>query len=200
MKNINFTNRRSKVKKFLIYLIPNIISLIVIYYIILFYITVEAHGDEWYVIGLLTFIFISGLFGIYVLFGKIEKFFWSRKEKIAYKRLQNILETKSIVESQEYKNEIEFQKIFNQKFRIKNKKDFIECYQEFSTETKNDSFSKKIYYLKELNGTETTEQIITKIRNRKYKEKMEENSRKSSSGGFFTGYVFNNMLRKIFKN
>ncbi|WVU42015.1 hypothetical protein V3433_11235 [Fusobacterium polymorphum] len=47
MKNINFTNRRSKVKKFLIYLIPNIISLIVIYYIILFYITVEAHGDEW---------------------------------------------------------------------------------------------------------------------------------------------------------
>ena len=125
MKNINFTNRRSKVKKFLIYLIPNIISLIVIYYIILFYITVEAHGDEWYVIGLLTFIFISGLFGIYVLFREIEKFFWSRKEKIAYKRLQNILEIKSIVESQKYKNEIEFQKIFNQKFRIKNKKDFI---------------------------------------------------------------------------
>lgn len=141
MKNINFTNRRSKVKKFLIYLIPNIISLIVIYYIILFYITVEAHGDEWYVIGLLTFIFISGLFGIYVLFREIEKFFWSRKEKIAYKRLQNILEIKSIVESQEYKNEIEFQKIFNQKFRIKNKKNFIECYQEFSTETKNDSNS-----------------------------------------------------------
>lgn len=81
MKNINFTNRRSKVKKFLIYLIPNIISLIVIYYIILFYITVEAHGDEWYVIGLLTFIFISGLFGIYVLFREIEKFFWSRKRK-----------------------------------------------------------------------------------------------------------------------
>lgn len=103
MKNINFTNRRSKVKKFLIYLIPNIISLIVIYYIIFFYITVEAHGDEWYVIGLLTFIFISGLFGIYVLFGEIEKFFWSRKEKIAYKRLQNILEIKSIVESQKYK-------------------------------------------------------------------------------------------------
>ena len=71
------------------------------------------------------FHFISGLFGIYVLFREIEKFFWSRKEKIAYKRLQNILEIKSIVESQKYKNEIEFQKIFNQKFRIKNKKDFI---------------------------------------------------------------------------
>ena len=64
MKNINFTNRRSKVKKFLIYLIPNIISLIVIYYIILFYITVEAHGNEWYVIGLLTFI----LFQDYLVF------------------------------------------------------------------------------------------------------------------------------------
>ena len=161
MKNINFTNRRSKVKKFLIYLIPNIISLIVIYYIILFYITVEAHGDEWYVIGLLTFIFISGLFGIYVLFREIEKFFWSRKEKI-------------------FLSSCEMAKA---------------C-----TETKNESFSKKIYYLKELNGTETTEQIITKIRNRKYKEKMEENSRKSSLGGFFTGYVFNDMLRKIFKN
>lgn len=95
---------------------------------------------------------------------------------------------------------IEFQKTFNQKFKIKNEKDFMECYQEFSIEIKNDSFSKKIYYLKELNGTETMEQIITKIRNRKYKEKIEENSRKTSSGGFFAGYIFNDILRKIFKN
>ena len=62
------------------------------------------------------------------------------------------------------------------------------CYKLFSEETKDEDYFNKEYYLRELSGKETPEEIVTTIRNRKSMEKMEENNNRSGFGvGFLLG-------------
>jgi len=73
-----------------------------------------------------------------------------------------------------------------EKFKKNNQYDL--CYKIFLEETKNESYSNKEYYLRELSGKESAEEIVTIIRNRKSLEKMENNNNRSGFGaGFLLG-------------
>ena len=120
---------------------------------------------------------------LYNLFFAIETKFWDVKEQLAYKRLRKILEIREYKNSDEYKEKISFENKFNEKFKKNNQYNL--CYKIFSEETKNESYFKKEYYLRELSGKETPEEIVTKTRNRKSLEKMERNNNRSGFGARF---------------
>ena len=180
--------RKNKRKKFFIYLFPNICLIATIIYLLILMFEMYYSKDISLYLAFVL-IFVLGIvvhWSLYNLFFAIETKFWDVKEQLAYKRLRKILEIRQYKNSDEYKEKASFKKKFNEKF--KNNNNFNLCYKLFSEETKNEDYSNKEYYLKELSGKETLEEIVTIIRNRKSMEKMEENNNRSRFGaGFLLG-------------
>lgn len=180
--------RKNKVKKFFIYLFPNIcLVATIIYLLILMFEMYHSKDISLYLaFALILVLGIVVHWSLYNLFFAIETKFWDVKEQLAYKRLRKILEIREYKNSDEYKEKISFENKFNEKFKKNNQYNL--CYKVFSEETKNESYFKKEYYLRELSGKETPEEIVTIIRNRKSMEKMEKNNNRSGFGvGFLLG-------------
>lgn len=180
--------RKNKRKKFFIYLFPNICLVATIIYLLILMFEMYYSKDIslYLAFALILVLGIVVHLSLYNLFFAIETKFWDVKEQLAYKRLRKILEIRQYKNSDEYKEKASFKKKFNEKF--KNNNNFNLCYKLFSEETKNEDYSNKEYYLKELSGKETPEEIVTIIRNRKSMEKMEENNNRSRFGaGFLLG-------------
>lgn len=159
--------RKNKMKKFWIYLFPNLCTMsTVIYFFTLLFKSFFSEDISWTLASILVLIVgISVNWSLYNLFFLIETKFWSKKEQLAYKRLKKISEIREYKNSKEYKEKIRFKNKFNEKFE--NNSYYELCYQIFSEETDNERYSDKEYYLRELTGKETPEEIVTKIRNRK---------------------------------
>ena len=162
--------RKNKVKKFFIYLFPNVCFIATIIYLSILMVEMYYSKDISLYLAFVL-IFVLGIvvhWSLYNLFFVIETKFWDGKEQLAYK------------EKASFKNK------FNDKF--KNNNNYNLCYKLFSEETKDEDYSNKEYYLRELSGKETLEEIVTIIRNRKSMEKMEENNNRSGFGvGFLLG-------------
>ena len=180
--------RKNKVKKFFIYLFPNICFIATIIYLSILMVEMYYTKDISLYLAFVL-IFVLGIvvhWSLYNLFFAIETKFWNIKEQLAYKRLRKILEIRKYKNSDEYKEKMSFKNKFNEKF--KNNNNYNLCYKLFSEETKDEDYSNKEYYLRELSGKETPEEIVTIIRNRKSMEKMEENNNRSGFGaGFLLG-------------
>lgn len=185
--------RKNKMKKFWIYLFPNMCTIATVIY--LFTLLLKAFFSE-DISWALAFVLVSivGItinWSLYNLFFNIETKFWSKKEQLAYKRLRKILEIREYKNSEEYKEKIKFKNKFNEKF--KNNSCYELCYQIFSEETDNERYSDKEYYLRELTGKETPEEIVTKIRNRR---SMENNSNNNNDIlKFGTGFLLGRWLK-----
>ena len=180
--------RKNKVKKFFIYLFPNICFIATIIYLLILMVEMY-HSKDISLYLAFVLIFVLGIvvhWSLYYLFFAIETKFWSVKEQLAYKRLRKMLEIREYKNSDEYKEKISFENKFNEKFKKNNQYDL--CYKIFLEEAKNESYSNKEYYLRELSGKESAEEIVTIIRNRKSLEKMENNNNRSGFGaGFLLG-------------
>lgn len=180
--------RKNKRKKFFIYLFPNICLIATIIYLLILMFEMY-HSKDISLYLAFALILILGIvvhWSLYNLFFAIETKFWDVKEVKAYKRLRKILEISEYKNSDEYKEKISFENKFNEKFKKNNQYDL--CYKIFLEETKNESYSNKEYYLRELSGKESAEEIVTIIRNRKSLEKMENNNNRSGFGaGFLLG-------------
>ena len=189
--------RKNKMKKFWIYLFPNLCTIAtVIYFFTLLFKSFFSEDISWTLASI--FVLIVGIainWSLYVLFFAVGIKFWSKKEQLAYKRLKKILEIREYKEqlayerlekiskirkyknSEEYKEKIRFKNKFNEKFE--NNSYYELCYQVFSEETDNERYSDKEYYLRELTGKETPEEIVTKIRDRKSMENKNSNNNNS---------------------
>lgn len=180
--------RKNKVKKFFIYLFPNIclVATIIYLFILMFEMYYSKDISLYLAFALILILGIVVHWSLYYLFFAIETKFWDVKEQLAYKRLRKILEIREYKNSEEYKEKMSFKNKFNDKF--KNNNNYNLCYKIFLEEIKNESYFKKEYYLRELSGKETPEEIVTTIRNRKSLEKMENNNNRSGFGaGFLLG-------------
>lgn len=180
--------RKNKRKKFFIYLFPNICLIATIIYLLILMVEMYYSKDIslYLAFALILILGIVVHWSLYYLFFAIETKFWSVKEQLAYKRLRKMLEIREYKNSDEYKEKISFENKFNEKFKKNNQYDL--CYKIFLEETKNESYSNKEYYLRELSGKESAEEIVTIIRNRKSLEKMENNNNRSGFGaGFLLG-------------
>ena len=170
--------RKNKVKKFFIYLFPNIFLLATIIYLSILMVEMYYSKDIslYLAFALILVLGIVVHWSLYNLFFAIETKFWDVKEQLAYKRLRKILEIREYKNSDEYKEKKTFKSNFDNKFKNNNYYDL--CYKIFSEEN----------YLRELSGKEIPEEIVTTIRNRKSMEKMEENNNRSGFGvGFLLG-------------
>ena len=167
--------RKNKMKKFWIYLFPNMCTIAtVIYLFTLLLKSLFSEDISWALaFVLVSIVGITINWSLYNLFFNIETKFWSKKEQLAYKRLRKILEIREYKNSEEYKKKIKFKNKFNEKF--KNNSCYELCYQIFLEETDNERYSDKEYYLRELTGKETPEEIVTKIRNRRSMENSNNN-------------------------
>lgn len=180
--------RKNKRKKFFIYLFPNICLVATIIYLLILMFEMYYSKDIslYLAFALILVLGIVVHLSLYNLFFVIETKFWDVKEQLAYKRLRKILEIRQYKNSDEYKEKASFKNKFNDKF--KNNNNYNLYYKLFSEETKDEDYSKKEYYLRELSGKETPEEIVTTIRNRKSMEKRESNNNRSGFGvGFLLG-------------
>lgn len=171
--------RKNKMKKFWIYLFPNLCTIAtVIYFFTLLFKSFFSEDISWTLASI--FVLIVGIainWSLYVLFFAVGIKFWSKKEQLAYERLEKISKIRKYKNSEEYKEKIRFKNKFNEKFE--NNSYYELCYQVFSEETDNERYSDKEYYLRELTGKETPEEIVTKIRDRKSMENKNSNNNNS---------------------
>lgn len=179
--------RKNKRKKFFIYLFPNICLVATIIYLLILMFEMYYSKDIslYLAFALILVLGIVVHLSLYNLFFVIETKFWDVKEQLAYKRLRKILEIREYKNSDEYNEKISFENKFNEKFKKNNQYDL--CYKIFLEETKNESYFNKEYYLRELSGKETPEEIVTIIRNRKSLKKIENNNRSGFGAGFLLG-------------
>ena len=178
--------RKNKVKKFFIYLFPNICFIATIIYLLILMVEMY-HSKDISLYLAFALILVLGIvvhWSLYYLFFAIETKFWDVKEQLAYKRLRKILEIR------EYKEKMSFKNKFNDKF--KNNNNYNLCYKIFLEEIKNESYFNKEYYLRELSGKETPEEIVTTIRNRKSMDKRESNN---NSSGFGAGFLLGRWIK-----